>query len=356
MPGPYIRDGHYMYGNAFIQPYPAYYNSSWYHRKPPRRFISDLSFHDDGCLYKEDPPADDEAPVMRSGIAGKIINIETLAFRSLRIKLYAMEEKDDIDLVLEIGKQYAITYISEGGLKVANGILKVIDASIPDECVRYIGQFNETVATAWIGMDCSSAGKSDKRKIFIASIRGIEEVPEDDESYIPPTIDVEDMSDSSKLNAILNIIPDFSNRINQILVKVKDNDQIMDKLAEMDPSERIEYIISLLEDDSKFEDIKSHIDSKIDEAMNIHSEAVMNKFAELLDKLGNMDYGDKINYLYMEAFDENEQTALLEKINSIKEDQSTLDNRTLTIKDRQEAILNKLEAIYNNTKPNTDEP
>ena len=52
-------------------------------------------------------------------------------------------------------------------------------------------------------MDCSTNGKSDKRKIYVASIRAIEEVPEDDEDYIPPTIDAEAMSDTEKLNNIL---------------------------------------------------------------------------------------------------------------------------------------------------------
>ena len=334
MPGPYIRDGHYMYGNCFIQPYPAYYNCSWYHRKPPRRYISDLEVHDDGCMYVAEDPLDPNAPIIRSSIAGKVINIETLAFRSLRIKLYAMNEEDDIDLVLEIGKQYAVTYMSEGGLKVANGVLKVIDSAIPDECVRYIGQFNETVATAWIGLDCSTAGKSDKRKIFIASIRGIEEVPEDDESYIPPTIDTEGMSVSDKLNTLLDIMPGFSNRINLILAKVADNDQIMDKLAELDPTERIAYIISLLEDDSRFEDIKTHVTEvgeSVKGVLNVHSDAVMAKFTEMLNILGTMDYNDKINYIYNNLFTE--------------EEQSNMNSDLSTIKDKQAAILDKLEAV-----------
>ena len=334
MPGPYIRDGHYMYGNCFIQPYPAYYNCSWYHRKPPRRYISDLEVHDDGCMYVAEDPLDPNAPIIRSSIAGKVINIETLAFRSLRIKLYAMNEEDDIDLVLEIGKQYAVTYMSEGGLKVANGVLKVIDGSIPDECVRYIGQFNETVATAWIGLDCSTAGKSDKRKIFIASIRGIEEVPEDDESYIPPTVDVEGMSVSDKLNTLLDIMPGFSNRINLILAKVADNDQIMDKLAELDPTERIAYIISLLEDDSRFEDIKTHVTEvgeSVKGVLNVHSDTVMAKFTEMLNVLGTMDYNDKINYIYNNLFTEEEQANVNADLNSIK--------------DKQAAILDKLEAV-----------
>ena len=307
MPGPYVRDGHYMYGNALIQPYPAYYNSSWYHRKPPRRFISDLEFHDDGCLYRADQPQDDNAPITRSETMHKVINIETLAFRSLRIKLYAMKEEDDTDIILEIGKQYAVTYMSEGGLKIANGILKIIDQSIPDECVRYVGQFNETVATAWIGMDCSTAGKSDKRKIFIASIRAIEEVPEDDPDYIAPELSTEDLGPADKLNMILNYMPDLNDKLDQILIKVADNDEIMVFC----------YLISYIDN-------------------IIHNTEVMNKFAELLNALGNMNYPDKIDYLYNQFVLPDTEPAAATTMKTIKQKTDEIIVRLLSIESKVE--------------------
>lgn len=370
MPGPYVRDGHYMYGNVFIQPYPAYYNSSWYHRKPPRRFISDLEFFDDGRAYVPQTPTDPATgDVVRSETANRIVNIETLAFRSLRIKLYAMKEEDDTDIVLEIGKQYAITYVTEGGLKVANGILKIIDSSIPDTCTRYIGQFNETVATSWIGMDCSVAGKSDKRKIFVASIRAIEEVPEDDESYIPPTVDVEEMSDSEKLNNILNMMPDFNSKLDRIIHDLaSDTDEVIDKLDELDPTQKLAYIISKLDDTSLFDRIYEHItetsaitdenvnsksdaiiseiDNKaieIEDNTNViktdilnsitnHSTEVNSKFAQIMQALGNMPYNDKIDYIYNQF--------VTKDIN--EENQTEILN---TITEKTEAILTKLEEL-----------
>ena len=250
MPGPYIQDGHYMYGNALRQPYPPYYNGSWYHRNPPRRSLASLlEFFDDGTAYFPDNISGNiENPPVRSAIVSNIINIETLAFRSLRIKLYAVKEEDDIDIILEVGKTYSVTYLSEGGLKVATGMLKLIDSTIPDTCTRYIGEFNETVATAWIGLDCSTTGKSDKRKIFIASIRAIEEVPEDDPDYVPPTIEPDGLTDSQKLNTILEMLPSCNNKLTKILSKVNDPDlvSVMNKLSDMVPTEKLEYLIELI--------------------------------------------------------------------------------------------------------------
>ena len=287
MPGPYIQDGHYVYGNMHNQPYPAYYNSSWYHRNPPRRFISDLNFFDDGTAYVcDNTPSNPDEPVIRSS-ARNIVNIETIAFRTLRIKLYAAKEEDDTDIVLELGKAYSITYVTEGGLKVATGVLKIIDSTIPDTCVRYIGDFNETITTAWIGIDCSTTGKSDKRKIFIASIRAIEEANIDDPNYTPPEVDLEDMNLNQKLSFIVSQIPGMSDKIDQILAKVADNDEIMGKLDELNPAEKLDYIVEVI--NSKSDALTS--------LMVNYQESVTEKLNTIIGKLGSMPYDDKIDYL-----------------------------------------------------------
>ena len=242
------RDDHYLYGTALRQPYPAYYNNMWYHRPPPRRFLSDmLWFYDDGSYYiLDNKPADPSSPVVRSARVAGIVNIETVLCRSLRIKLYGVKEEDDVDLTLELGKGYSVTYITEGGLKVAKGVLKVIDSSIPDTCVRYIGEFNETTITSWIGLDCSTTGNSDKRKIFIASIRAIEEVS-DDPDYQAPEVNPEDMSYTQRLTYLINSIPDIKKALNKILCKVRDNDQIMTKLKNIEENELADIMIQDLE-------------------------------------------------------------------------------------------------------------
>lgn len=253
MPGPYPRDDHYVYGKPLPlrQPYPAYYNSSWYHRRPPRRYLSDMMwFLDDGAAYTIDnKPADPNDRISRSDKITRILNIETVAVHSLRIKLYGPTEEEDTDLILEIGQMYDIMYVTEGGLKVAHGVLKLIDSTIPDTCVRYIGEFNSTVNTAWIAMDCSTLGHSDKRKIYIASIRGIQKV--EDENYVPMEVDASDLTDSQKLDTLVDYIPTLDHKIDQ------------------------------------------HI---ADEAAHHAEEA--DQFAQLMAKLGEMPYDDKVNYLY----------------------------------------------------------
>ena len=242
------RDDHYLYGTALRQPYPAYYNNMWYHRPPPRRFLSDmLWFYDDGSYYiLDNKPCDPSSPVIRSARVAGIVNIETVLCRSLRIKLYGIKEEDDVDLTMELGKAYAVTYITEGGLKVAKGILKVIDTSIPDTCVRYIGEFNETTITSWIGLDCSTTGNSDKRKIFIASIRAIEEVL-DDPKYQVPEVDPDEMSYSQRLSYLIKNIPDIKSILNRILCKVRDNDKIMAKLRTIKEDELGEFLDEVID-------------------------------------------------------------------------------------------------------------
>lgn len=238
------RDDHYLFGSAYMQPYPAYYNNMWYHRPPPRRFLSDMIwFYDDGSYYiLDNKPVDPSSPVVRSAKVNNIVNIETVLCRSLRLKLYATKEADDTDIMLELGKAYAVTYITEGGLKVAKGILKVIDSTIPDTCTRYIGEFNESTITAWIGLDCSTTGNSDKRKIFIASIRAIEEVL-DDPDYQSSEVNPEDMSYTQRLTYLINNIPDIRKLLQDIFSKVKDNDQIMAKLKTIEEEELSDFII-----------------------------------------------------------------------------------------------------------------
>ena len=260
MPGPYVKDGHYMYGTGFVQPYPPYYNASWLHKKPKIRSLPMLYYAwEDPAEYVADNPTSESNEIIRSQSANKIINIETQLIKSLKLTLYAMTEEEDTTLLLEIGKKYAITYITEVGLRVATGVLKVIDTTIPDTCQRYIGEINESTITAWIGLDCSTAGNASKKKIYIASIRAIEEVPEDESDWVAPTVDPDSMTDSEKLNNILSALSPMDSKLDAIIAKVADNDQIMGKLEEMDPTEKLELLSQLIE--AKATDINDAIDT-----------------------------------------------------------------------------------------------
>jgi len=78
---------------------------------------------------------------------------------------------------MKVGNRYADTYITEHGLITSVGRLELIGESVPDVCTRYINTNNMAAAsTAYIGMDCSTEGNSDKRKIYIATIRYIQEL------------------------------------------------------------------------------------------------------------------------------------------------------------------------------------
>jgi len=206
-----------------------------------------LWFLDDGSAYVIDnKPADPDSPVVRSPKIANIINIETVSVHSLRIKLYALNPDEDTDITLEIGETYDIMYITEGGLKVARGTLKLIDTTIPDTCVRYIGEFNETVNTAWIGLDCSTEGHSDKRKIYIASIRAIQKV-ENEDDYTPLETSYDDLSVTGKLNVILDLLPGMDNKLSQIISNLYKHDRdIKAKLNNMTCAEKLQYIIDNL--------------------------------------------------------------------------------------------------------------
>ena len=68
-------------------------------------------------------------------------------------------------IIMNLGKRYAVTYITEIGLIMSVGYLKVISDSVPDECTKYIGSNMSIASTAYIGLDCSTEGNSDKKKI-----------------------------------------------------------------------------------------------------------------------------------------------------------------------------------------------
>ena len=245
-PGPGIKPYHYCYAGSYRPfAYMPYYNSAYIHRKPNTRQLRTLlDYWDDMETYKLDyMPADMYAPIVRGEIA-RILNIETLAIRQLRIKLYHAEEKDDVDVVLELGKAYEIKYVTEGGVKTAVGILKGIDSSIPDTVCRYVGEFNEQVITAWIAMDCSTTANSDKRKIYIASIRDIKEI--ELEGYEAEEVDPSNMSDTQKLSYLVNLFPEIANKIEEILLKVVDNNDILNEIKDMDYPQKIDYIMNLL--------------------------------------------------------------------------------------------------------------
>ena len=105
-----------------------------------------------------------------------IINVESQLLITLKITLYGVKEKDYKTIILENGKKYNITYLTESGVKNITGILRYIDTTIPTDCIRYIGEYNEVADFAYIIVDGSTEGNSNIVKIFIRSLRSIDEI------------------------------------------------------------------------------------------------------------------------------------------------------------------------------------
>ena len=188
----------YMYGNAFIERAPI-----WYGQFPP--FINvPYGPHPPSCPggcynhpnfnepvppndYYTRPPAIPVKPPCDFEIDRteypNIINVQSRLVVTLKIHLFAVNPEDDTDILLENDKKYKIIYLTEQGVKTVTGILKYIDTTISDECVRYIGNSSDVSDYAHIILDCSTENGSDIRKIFIKSLRAIEEiVPEEPEN------------------------------------------------------------------------------------------------------------------------------------------------------------------------------
>jgi hypothetical protein len=210
----HIINGHYMFGNTFIQPEMPMYNKIPHHNMAPvvrpqypdlatRPIIChggkpgcSLAFED--CANKVDTPYDDssynkdeckcdDCPFTTNGLDRNplmfnVFDIETSIIKTLKVTIYGSSKDQDKTIEMKTGERYAVTYITEHGLITSVGRLELISESVPDDCTRYIKTNNMAVAsTAYIGMDCSTEGNSDKRKIYIATIRYIQKL-EDDET------------------------------------------------------------------------------------------------------------------------------------------------------------------------------
>ena len=213
----HIINGHYMFGNTFIQPeMPMYEKIAHHNMAPTTRHIPpypDLLYrptHNIDCksscglYYKDqsnkiDTQYEDQnnneincnctdcpfTPngIIRDPLASNVIDIETTVIKTLKVTIYGTSADQDKTIDMKVGNRYAITYITEHGLIISVGRLEVISDSTPDTCTRYINTNNMAAAsTAYIGMDCSTEGNSDKRKIYISTIRYIQAINDNEEA------------------------------------------------------------------------------------------------------------------------------------------------------------------------------
>lgn len=231
----HIINGHYMFGNTFIQPEMPMYNKIQHHNMAPvgRRIppYPDMIHRpiiecpNACCLGYEESATKIDTPykesnknceicngncescpifgnIVRDPLISNIINIETSIIKTIKVTLYGTKPEMDKTIEMKTGNRYAVTYITEHGLITSIGYLELISDSVPDTCTRYINSSNKSAAsTAYIGMDCSTEGHSDKRKIYIATIRYIKEITDGEEIEV-----VKQKSVAEKLQELLDAI------------------------------------------------------------------------------------------------------------------------------------------------------
>lgn len=297
----HIINGHYMFGNTFIQPEMPMYERIVHHNVapvrrpiPPYPDMNTRPIHcpagKPGCCLgyedsttKVDTPYDDSSysencdctdcpfsgiGINRNSLLFNVLDIETSIVKTLKVTIYGTSVDKDKTIEMKTGSRYAVTYITEHGLITTVGRLELISESVPDACTRYINTTNMAAAsTAYIGMDCSTEGNSDKRKIYIATIRYIQEIVDDTEveDYTTVTLkqrfekviaQIEEGQLTERTKNLLDDIDkyDLTFRLEKLLTKTE-NDELRD---------RVEALLDQLDNSDLRDRIKNILDS-IDE-------------------------------------------------------------------------------------------
>lgn len=183
----YINNGNYRYGHSeYHQPSLPCYNNMMHHKQCNIRDTNIVTIRDDKSPYN---PYTGENPCASCGRCNRVnrglftptlVEIESRVDKVLTLVLYRENNNDDKTVKMRIGNKYTITYATADGIVTATGVFKVLSENIPDNCTRYICNYSSASTAAYIGMDCSSVGTSDKRLIYIATIRDIEEIFDDE--------------------------------------------------------------------------------------------------------------------------------------------------------------------------------
>lgn len=201
----YINKGNFRYGiTEYDQPCIPQYNSTLHHKKHGIREFPNNAIRDDGQPYRAVVPLPACCKscrkcngIIRHSLMNNLVNIETSITKVLTITLYGTTKDLDKTIKMVVGNKYCVTYITEQGPITVSGKLTEISTNIPDDCTKYIGNFSSVTTAAWIGLDCSTDGSSDKRLIYIASIRYIEELFDDNQDHYPT------LSSTEKLELML---------------------------------------------------------------------------------------------------------------------------------------------------------
>lgn len=217
---------HYTYWvHDYIQPRMPRYEVAIRHKSPGLRDFPCNAIKDDGVPYE---PFTSESycencnkcnRVNRFDIMNNLVNIQTYIDKVLTITLFGKRKELDKTVKMRIGKKYCVSYITENGMQTVKGIFKEVSQNVPDECTKYIGIYNALSTSAYIGMDCSTEGASDKRLIYISSIRYIEELFDNEqEPYV-------DLSQEEKLNYLYTNISSALATLSEYIGAIGDNEE-----------------------------------------------------------------------------------------------------------------------------------
>lgn len=239
MPGPYISDGNYRFGvTHYTQPYPPEYNCTGSHRVPNLRQPAADTFRDDGVPYTS-YLEDNTNPCATCGRCNRInrnkmltslVNLETSITKFLRVKLYGATQDLNKTVLMKEGNKYCISYLTEQGVATVTGTYRGVSTNVPEECTSFIGNYSALASSAYICMDCSTAGTSDKRLIYIASIRYIEEVyDEGDDPFF-------ELTQEEKIKSMVLSINDAIATINNYVKDVTNSDESSEDASTADPT------------------------------------------------------------------------------------------------------------------------
>lgn len=229
-----VNNGNYVYGvSEYDQPMVPYYNSMAHHKKFPLREFPNDKIRDDGVPYKyigvdqicascSKCNGCHGSRIDRNTLLTSVVNVESSIDKILTITIYGVTEDLDRTIRMKTGSKYCISYVTENGLQTVTGVFKELSSNVPDECTKYIGNFNSVTTAAYIGLDCSTAGSSDKRLIYIASIRFIEEVFEDgDDRYANYTQDEKLSLALNTLDSVVSVFDTYNSKLAELIEATK---------------------------------------------------------------------------------------------------------------------------------------
>lgn len=210
--GPYINRA---YGIGRCGNYhnirPCYDGLDHYHRHhhdpnhPPHVGLHPNPPHMDKPYNPGDEEEDNTLPEINRCEINAILNIESSMINMLNLKLYRTKESDDTNIILQVGKDYEVVYLTEKGLYTACGRLLLFKAA--STSIRYFNSLNDDNTEYFIRLDCSTEKQSDVVDILIKNVRDIKEAEPDvgDALYsvIAPNVELEsETEDLSKLKSI----------------------------------------------------------------------------------------------------------------------------------------------------------